>query len=142
MNAQSHDSFRAACDKLSARIDAEQFERFRWTRDEAPRLARLVQLVKDSVADRTDVEINEEGGSQTSKGFIVKVHGKRVAGVMIALEQGLAVMNAQTASRSDYVVREGEDIVRDCDDVDEAWISEALGALFARIRPRRKPGAE
>lgn len=138
MNAQSHDSFRAVCDKLSNRIDAEQFERFRWTRDEAPRLARLVQLVKDSVADRTDVEINEEGGSQNSKGFIVKVHGKRVAGVLIALEQGRAVMNAQTASRSEYIVRPGEDLSLDCDEVDQAWIGESLGTLFARIRPAQR----
>lgn len=142
MNAMTHDAFRAACDKLSARVDADQFERFRFQRDEVPKLNRMFELIKASVADRSDVELNEEGGTQNSKGFILKVHGKRVAAVSVALEEGQAVLSITTAARSEYGVVPGEPIAVDYAEVDEAWIGAGLSQLFTRIRPARAATAE
>ena len=147
MSDMSHDSFRAACDQLSGKIDADQFELFRWTRDEAPKLARLVELVKGSVDDRTDIEINEEGGDQTTKRFVLKVHGKRIAGLGVALSKGHAVVSIGPIERSAYPVAEGKPLHTDYSDVDEAWIGETLGTLMARIGnppapPPSPPAAE
>lgn len=140
MSEMSHDQFRAACDALSDKVDPEQFERFRWTRDEAPKLVRLVELVRGSVEDRTDIEINEEGGDQTTKRFVIKVHGQRIAGLGVALSKGHAVVSVGPIERSAFTVAEGKPIHTKYANVDEAWIGEALGQLMALIRkPAPKP---
>lgn len=137
MSEMNHDSFRAgfqgACDALSNKVDAEQFERFRWQRDEAPKLKRLVELVRGSVEDRTDLEINEEGGEQDTKRFVIKVHGQRIAALAVALQNGRAVMSAGPIERSSYTVAAGDPVHAGYDKVDEEWIATALAQLFARI---------
>ena len=135
MSEMSHSGFTAACDALSNKVDAEQFERFRWTRDEAPKLARLVELVRGSVADRTDIEINEEGGAHDTKRFVIKVHGKRVAGVGVALSKGRAVISIGPVERSPFPVRQDKPVHTPYDRVDEDWIGEALATLMERIVP-------
>lgn len=133
MSDMSHDGFRDACDRLSHKVDAANFERFRWGRDEAPKLARLLELIKGSVADRTDVEINEEGGVQDAKRFVIKVHGKRIAGLSAGLDQGRAVMTVGPIERSEFTVAQGEPLVADFSVVDEQWIANALSQLLERI---------
>ena len=133
MTDMSHNGFRDACDRLSHKVDADNFERFRWTRDEAPKLVKLVQLIKDAVEDRTDIEINEEGGEQNIKRFVIKVHGKRIAGLTAALENGQAAMIVNTIERSDYKITPGDPIITDWDNVDEQWIADSLGKLMGRI---------
>lgn len=133
MSDMSHNGFREACDQLSHKVDADNFERFRWTRDEAPKLAKLVELIKGSVADRTDVEINEEGGEQNSKRFVIKVHGKRIAGIGAGLDKGRAVLAVGPIERSAFTVASGDPVYTDFDNVDEAWIADALGQLMGRI---------
>ena len=51
-SAATEDAFRDALDRLSRKVDEGNFERMRWARDEAPKLVRLVELVKGAVADR------------------------------------------------------------------------------------------
>ena len=138
----SHDAFRAACDQLSSKVDAEQFERFRWIRDEAPKLVRLVELIKGSVDDRTDIEINEEGGDQTTKRFVIKVHGMRVAGLGVALSKGRAVMSIGPVERSMFRVAKGDPVHTDYANVDDAWIGETLGKLMERIARPPAPAPE
>lgn len=133
MSDMSHAGFHDACDKLSHKVDAENFERFRWTRDEAPKLVKLVSLIKDSTGDRTDVEINEEGGEQNTKRFVIKVHGKRIAGLGASLDKGRVVMNIGTVERSPFTVAQGEPIYTEFEKVDEQWIAETLGRLMERI---------
>lgn len=131
----SFGGFQKACDLLSHKVDAENFERFRWTRDEFPKLLKLVELIKGSVDDRTDIEINEEGGEKNTKMFVIKVHGKRVAGIGAALDKGRAVLNIGSVERSPMTVSQGDPIHTDFSNVDEAWIGETLGKLMERIQP-------
>ena len=133
MSDMSHDGFRDACDRLSHKVDADNFERFRWTRDEQPKLARLLKLVQGAVDDRTDIEINEEGGEQNVKRFVIKVHGKRIAGLSAGLRDGHAVLTIGTVERSPFTVAEGEPIHTEFANVDEQWIAAALGKLMERI---------
>lgn len=134
MSEMSHGDFQKACDALSHKVDADHFERFRWSRDEAPRLARLVELVKTSVGERTDVEINEEGGVHDTKRFVIKVHGQRIAGLGVALDKGRAVVSVGPVERSRFTVAEGPPLHTPMENVDEGWIGETLGTLMARIR--------
>ena len=131
----SFDGFQKACDLLSHKVDAENFERFRWTRDEFPKLLKLVELIKGSVGERTDVEINEEGGERNTKKFVIKVHGKRIAGIGAALDKGRAVLNIGPVDRSPMKVAPGDPIHTEFAKVDEAWIGETLGKLMERIQP-------
>lgn len=133
MTDMSPGGFQQACDALSGKIDAEQFERFRWSRDEAPKLARMVELIKNSTTDRSDIDINEEGGVQDSKRFLLKVHGKRIAGLAVALDRGHAVMSIGPAERSEYSVASGDPIHTEYANVDETWIGETLARLMERI---------
>lgn len=137
MSDMSHtgfqDGFRDACDRLSHKVDADNFERFRWGRDEAPKLLKMVELVKGAVDDRTDIEINEEGGEQNIKRFVIKVHGKRIVGLTAALENGQAAMIVNPIERSDYKIAPGEPIIADWSDVNEQWVAETLGKLMERI---------
>jgi len=131
--APTEGAFRDICDQLSHVVDADNFERFRWTRDEAPKLAKLVEMIKASVDDRTDIEINEEGGEQNIKRFVIKVHGKRIAGLSAALDQGQAAMTVGMVERSEFKVAQGDPIITDWANVDEQWIAASLGQLMQRI---------
>ena len=133
MSEINHAGFQAACDALSGKVDPEQFERFRWTRDEAPRLARLVELVRGSVEGRTDVEINEEGGTPEAKRFVIKVHGKRIAGLAVALDRGQAVISIGPIERSPFPVEKGEPVHAPYSEVDEDWIGQSMSSLLGRI---------
>lgn len=133
MTDMSHDGFQNACDLLSSKVDPDQFERFRWSRDEAPKLLRMVELLKGATADRSDIDITEEGGVQDSKRFLIKVHGKRVAGLAAALDRGHAVISIGPVERSEYKVASGDPVHTPFDKVDEAWIGEALAKLMERI---------
>lgn len=134
MTDMSHNGFRDACDRLSHRVDADNFERFRWTRDEAPKLVKLVELIKAAVADRTDIEINEEGGEQNIKRFVIKVHGKRIVGLTVALEEGRVAMIVNPIERSDYKIAPGEPIIAEWANVNDQWIADSLGQLMERIQ--------
>ncbi|ABC62556.1 hypothetical protein [Erythrobacter litoralis] len=131
--APADDSFRDALDRLSRKVDADNFERMRWGRDEAPKLVRLVQLVKGAVDDRSDIDINEEGGEGNTKRFVVKVHGQRVAALAIALDKGRAIASIGTIERSDFTVAKGDPVHTRYENVDEAWIATALASLMERI---------
>ena len=139
MNDMTHNGFRDACDQLSHKVDADNFERFRWGRDEAPKLVRLVELIKGSVDDRTDIEINEEGGEKNIKRFVIKVHGKRIVGLTAALDQGVAAMTVGTIERSPFTVAEGDPIHTAYENVDEAWIATTLSQLMERIQASAQP---
>lgn len=126
-------AFRAALDQLSRKVDADNFERMRWARDEAPKLVRLVELVKGAVDNRSDIDINEEGGEGNTKRFVIKVHGQRIAALAIALDKGRAIASIGTIERSEFTVAQGDPIHTLYENVDEAWMAKTLSVLFERI---------
>lgn len=130
---QRREPLREALDLLSRKVDAENFERMRWARDEAPKLVRIVELVKGAVADRADVEINEEGGEGATKRFVVKVHGMRVAQLAVALDRGRVVAAIGPAERSAFTVASGEPLHTRYEKLDEVWIARAIAKLSERI---------
>ena len=93
------------------------------------------------MADRTDIDINEEGGSQETKRFVIKVHGKRVAGLGVALSKGHAVVSIGNIERSAFTIEEGKPVHTPYANVDEGWIAETLGTLMGRIKARREAAA-
>ena len=127
------DTLRSAMDALSRKVDADNFERMRWARDEAPKLVRLVQLVKGAVENRSDIDINEEGGEGNTKRFVIKVHGQRIAALAIALDKGRAIAAIGPIERSDYKVAKGDPIHTKYEKVDEAWMARTLATLVERI---------
>ncbi|MEZ5692898.1 MAG: hypothetical protein R3D99_03435 [Altererythrobacter sp.] len=129
----TEDAFRDALDRLSRKVDEGNFERMRWARDEAPKLVRLVELVKGAVADRADIEINEEGGEGNTKRFVIKVHGQRIAALALALDKGRAIASIGTIERSEFAVAPGKPIHTKYANVDEAWMADTLGQLMERI---------
>lgn len=134
MNSMVHDSFEQQCDRLSAVVDAAQFERLRWARTEAPMLARLVELALGAVAERPDFELTEEGSVAAVKRFVLKVHGFRIVALNLGLDQGHAVVWAEAIDRSSYKVAQGDPVSDDFQVVDEAWMAAALEAQFARVQ--------
>ncbi len=130
---QSREPLRDALDQLSRKVDAENFERMRWARDEAPKLVRIVELVKGAVTDRADVEINEEGGEGNTKRFVIKVHGMRVAQLAVALDRGRVVAAIGPTERSAFTVAQGEPLHTRYEKLDEVWIARAIAKLSERI---------
>lgn len=130
---QRREPLRDALDHLSRKVDEENFERMRWARDEAPKLVRIVELVKGAVADRADVEINEEGGEGNTKRFVVKVHGMRVAQLAVALDRGRVVASIGPTERSAFTVAKGEPLHTRYEKLDEVWIARAIAKLSERI---------
>ncbi|GAA4052638.1 hypothetical protein [Parerythrobacter jejuensis] len=122
-----------ALDGLSKAIDAGNFERMRWARDEAPKLVRLVELVKGVVENRSDIDINEEGGEGNTKRFVIKVHGMRVAALAIALDKGRAIAAIGPIERSEFKVANGDPVHTKYENVDAAWMASTLSALVTRI---------
>nr|WP_137676191.1 hypothetical protein [Parerythrobacter lutipelagi] len=129
-------SLQDALDRLSHKVDAGNFERMRWGRDEMPKLLRLVELVKGAVEDRSDIEINEEGGEGNSKRFVIKVHGQRIAGLGMALDKGRAVAAIGSIERSSFAVEQGDPIHTLYENVDAEWMAQTLGTLMERIVQR------
>src|SRR5688572_4490567 len=115
------DRFETECDRLSGAVDAAQFERVRWAKNEGPMLDRLVQLAQAAVTDRSDFELTDEGSKSAIRRFVLKVHGFRIAAVNLSLEEGRVVAWAEPIERSKYVVVEGRRHTAEFQDVDEAW---------------------
>ena len=120
-------------DRLSKAVDAAQFERLRWSQNDAPVLAKLVELAQAAVADRSDFELSEEGASTDIKRFILKIHGIRMMGIKFWVENGHAMVASSAVERSRYRVAAGEPIATPYAQVGEEWMAEALHALFGRI---------
>ncbi|MGB7373087.1 hypothetical protein [Pontixanthobacter sp.] len=137
------DNFQKACDTLSSAVDDTQYERFRWTRDEAPRLARMAQLLRAAFDKREDFELAEEGATSTVKRFVIKVHGQRTVAVSMCLKDGQTVMDCSTVERSRFALAEGAPITDDYEHLDECWIEQALQLVIMRIIPAGdKPAAK
>jgi hypothetical protein len=134
MTPDTHDaSFEDACDRVSQAVDAVQFERLRWSRNEGPMLARLVELLHQAIAARDDFELSEEGASSDIKRFVLKVHANRVAGIAVQLDQGRASVTIEEISRSRYAIAPGDPVLTEFAHVDEGWMAETLQTLFGRI---------
>lgn len=126
--------FQQVCDSLSKVVDGEQFERYRWGRDEAPKLKRLAELTREAFSARDDFELTEEGATSDLKRFVIKVHGKRTIAVALTYEAGKAVIRTESVNRSAYAAAPGDPIATDYENVDEEWIAKAMQAAFSRIR--------
>ena len=128
-----HDNLDLECDRISKAVDGVQSERLRWARTEAPMLAKLVELAQSSIADRSDFEFFEEGGSNQIKRFVLKVHGNRIIAIAIWLDKGDAVLNAEVIARSKYSLSASDPISAEFSLVDEQWMAAALQTMFSRI---------
>ena len=127
------DSFFLACDRLSLAVDAAQYERLRWAKTEGPMLARLVDLAQAAIAERSEFELTEEGATGDIRRFVLKIHGHRVIGLAIWLDQGHACLTVETIARGRYQVGTDDPVSADYAAVDEAWMAATLKSLFARI---------
>ncbi len=135
----SDKDFTSVCDRFSGVVDDVQFERFRWTRDEAPKLARLVEMTQAAFTGREDYELAEEGGSGGQAGFkrfLIKVHGKRTVAVAVMLRDGQAIFGAEPVERSEYTIEQSEPIASDFANVDTQWVEQALAQIVGQIRRR------
>ena len=131
-------AFRDICDQFSGSVDKEQFERFRWTRDEAPKLKQLIDMVHEVFEDREDYALAEEGGSAGGqvgfKRFLLKVHGQRTVAIAIMFKDGLAVLGAEPVERSNYTIQREQPVYAPFDQIDQAWVEDALAQLIADIK--------
>ena len=130
--------FQKICDRFSDTVDDVSFERFRWTRDEAPKLAHLVEMTEAAFADREDYELAEEGGSGSQAGFkrfLIKVHGKRTVAVAVMLKDGQAILGAEPVERSAYTISQETPLSIGYDNANEAWIKQSLAQIIAEIKP-------
>jgi len=130
-----HNALNLACDQLSHTVDQVQFERMRWARDEAPKLAYLVELALAAVAQRPDFELTDEGSGGALRRFVVKVHGFRVMALALRLTGNTVSMQSEPIERSKYTLHQAEPVSAEFDQVDSAWMAQALGIQFARIQP-------
>ena len=130
------DSFEFECDRLSHAVDGALFERLRWERSEGPMLAHLVALAHGALEGRSEFELVEEGATRDTKRFVLKVHGNRVVGVSLRLEQGRAVLDAHALDRSPYGLAAGAPATVDFAAADEPWMATALQGLFGRVQSR------
>jgi hypothetical protein len=133
-NAAVSPEFELSCDRLSAAVDATQFERLRWARTEAPMLAHLVELAQGAVADRDDIELTDEGSGGAIRRYVVKVHGNRIFAVVISLEGVTVSIQAEAIARSPYRVKTAEPLAAAFKDFDAALMAAALGTLFERVQ--------
>ena len=127
-------SFDVECDRLSHVVDEAQFERLRWARVEGPVLTKLVDLANGAIEHRSEFELAEEGSTFAVKSFILKIHGFRVVGISLFLEDGLAKMTVETTARSNFTALAGEPICVAWDGLDEAWMTAAMQEAFGRVR--------
>ena len=138
----SQDPFQNACDQFSNIVDETQFERFRWSRDEAPKLARLVELVKAAFEGREDFDLAEEGTTPEFKRYLIKVHSQRTVAVVIMLRNGRAILGSEAVIRSRFIVDDGDPIATDYENVDEQWVADALKILIGRAHPMEDDAEE
>ncbi len=128
------DSFQLECDRLSHVVDGALFERLRWERNEGPMLARLVALAHSALEARPEFEFVEEGATRDIKRFVLKVHGNRVVGITLRMEDGRAVVEAHAFAGSKYGLSDGAPIAADNSAIDDAWMAGALQQVFGRVR--------
>ncbi len=141
MNALSQDSFQQMCDQVSAVVDAVQYERMRWARDVGPRLAEMVTMTLASIEGRIDLEFSEEQSTTEIKRFILKVHGVRVIGLTLWIEDGQAHMQPVEIDRSRYLLSAKGTLSVELDGLNAEWIAQALRTAFGLIEAREQPTA-
>lgn len=127
-------SFENDCDRLSHVVDAVQFERVRWAKNEGPMLEHLAQLARSTVEERPDLELTDEGSAGAAKRFVLKVHGIRVVAVTVALEGGQVTVWADAIERSKYRVVEGKRHAAPFNQVDTQWMQSAVGAILREVQ--------
>jgi hypothetical protein len=133
-NDVSQGSLDLECDRLSQAIDRAEFGRLQWAKNEGPMLARLVGLAHAALEDRSDVALTDEGSTNETKRFVLKVHNSRVVAITISLDGGRARVQADEIDRSPYRISEGLPLSVDFQQVDDAWMASTLQELFGRIQ--------
>jgi hypothetical protein len=128
------DEFEAACDQLSTAVDHVQFERIRWARTEGPMLDALVALAQSAIAERSEFELTEEGSSGPCRRMVLKVHSFRIAAISIALEGGKVAVWGSAIERGRGRLANPQRRTADYAAVDEAWMKDALRAIFGEIQ--------
>ncbi|WP_114521786.1 hypothetical protein [Altererythrobacter sp. ZODW24] len=131
----SETSFDTACDNLSGLVDAVQFERLRWDRNEGPLLTKLVTWARDAFEEHGEFELTEEGSVTDRKRFVLKVHTKRTIGIAFEVVDGLAVIEPDLADRSIYTLTTREAITAPMHEFHEEWVKAALQEIFSRVQP-------
>jgi hypothetical protein len=135
------DSFQLECDRLSHVVDGALFERLRWERNEAPKLAHLVALAHAALEGRSEFELAEEGATRDIKRFVLKIHGNRVIAISLCLQAGQASVDAHPLDRSSYRLSAGPSANVDFDAADAPWMARALQQQFGRVLPGDERGS-
>jgi hypothetical protein len=130
----SDDSFEIECNRLSNVVDAVQYERLRWAKNEGPMLERLVELARAAIADRTDFELTDEGSRGAIKRFVLKVHSMRIVAINLGLEEGKVVIWAEPIERSKYRIGNPGRYSAEFQAVDEAWMKGVLQAIIGQVQ--------
>ena len=142
MNALSHDGFQDMCDHISSVVDTVQYERMRWARDVGPRLAEMVTLMLATIEARVDLEFSEEQSTTDIKRYILKVHGVRVIGLTLWIEDGQAHIQPIEIDRSRYRLSAKGTLSVEIEALNAEWIALALRTAFGLIEKREEPKAE
>ena len=129
------------CDHVSSVVDAAQYERMRWARDVGPRLAAMVAMTLATVEDRTDLEFTEEQSTTDVKRLILKVHGVRVIGITLWIEDHQAHMQPIEIERSRYMLSAMGTLSIELEGLNAEWIALALRTAFGLIESREQPRA-
>ena len=130
----SDNAFEDACDRLSHSVDGVQFERVRWARHEGPMLECLVKLAQETVAQRPDFELTDEGSKGAAKRFVLKVHGTRVVAITLALEEGKVIVWAEAIERSKHRIVNGRRHVAEFAEVDARWMADCIGSILGEVQ--------
>lgn len=141
MNALSHDGFQEMCDHVSNVVDPTLYERMRWARDVGPRLAEMVAMALATVEGRTDLEFSEEQSTTDVKRMILKVHGMRVIGITLWIEDHQAHMQPIEIERSRYLLSAKGTLSVELEGLNAEWIALALRTAFGLIETREVPKA-
>jgi hypothetical protein len=142
MNALSQDGLQQMCDHVSSVVDAALFERMRWARDVGPRLTEMVAMTLATVEARTDLEFTEEQSTTDVKRLILKVHGVRVIGITLWIEDAQAHMQPIEIERSRYLLSAKGTLSIELEGLNAEWIALALRTAFGLIEPREQPKPE
>ena len=129
----AEDPFLVECDRLSQLVNPVQYEQLRWSREDGPMLARLISLTFETLEDRPEIELAEEGATKDVKRYILKVHSNRIAAVLIYLQAGLAVFKIEPIDRSKYLISDASPVMITFEDANEQWVADTLQELFSRI---------
>ncbi len=128
-------SFDTACDNLSGLVDAAQYERLRWDRNEGPLLTKLVDWARESFEQHDEFELTEEGSVTDRKRFVLKVHAKRTIGIAFQVVDGLAIIEPDLADRSSYGLSSTDRITAPMHEFHEDWVKAALQEIFSQVHP-------